>query len=108
MAKKIGYTPGPWKVRSHPSGRPRSIVPQDVLCRSICSFPASLLDANRTQAEANARLIAEAPALLETLKRAQARLCEHCPQRIDGEHVGDHTDECIEAQDAIAKAEGKE
>lgn len=43
--------------------------------------------------------------LLLALKAAQARLCEHCQQGAEP-HVGEHSDECLAALDAIAKAEG--
>jgi hypothetical protein len=53
--------------------------------------------------------VAAAPELLKALKAAQSRLCEHCPQYMDAvsEQVGDHTDECLAAMEAIEKAEGE-
>jgi hypothetical protein len=68
--KAEGHTPGPWRLNNFGS-RPQSInaingaVP-------ICSFNAHLYDQNRDQAQANARLIAAAPALLEALLEAEA------------------------------------
>lgn len=62
-----------------------------------------------SEARKNAEVQDVSSGLLKALKAAQSRLCEHCPQYTDvvGEQVGDHTDECLAAMDAIATAEGR-
>lgn len=108
------HTPGPWffEVRNDDPYSDNHIVVgrigSDGFPETHCTVRAGceeVLEAGSM--EANARLIAAAPELLAALKAAQKRLCEHCPSDTSGERVGEHTDECLAAQDAIEKAEGK-
>jgi len=55
----------------------------------------------------NARLIAAAPRLYETLKAMQKKLCESCPCVEAGES-GEHSDECLDAMDLITEIEGRQ
>lgn len=57
---KTEHTPGPWKVREDYAGA-QSVVSAD-------AFLARVGPPNTEQAEANARLIAAAPELLEALQ----------------------------------------
>lgn len=95
------HTPGPWKA-------------EDLNNMGGAIVTAGSREVARTwgydmaDMAANARLIAAAPEMLDALKAAQSRLCEHCPgYRDDLGQIGDHTDECLAAINAIAKAEGR-
>lgn len=82
----ITHTPGPWMVAARPSSIVGWPVVAQGLGRSICSLswlgkkPDDVTDeqfaAYRAEVEANGRLIAAAPDLLEALKLADAALRE--------------------------------
>jgi len=73
------YTPGPWIGAGPSFGAPRMQYTTEIIaerddedeCETICELPIKGLDAEQ---EANARLIAAAPDLLEALKLADALL----------------------------------
>lgn len=102
------HTPGPWSTYNNfgdqmlKAESPKGQIELAAIFKSSEYQPV-------LPVEANARLIAAAPNLLSALKEAQSSLCEHCPQMMDtvGEQVGEHTDACLAAMDAIDKAEGK-
>lgn len=94
------HTPGPWRLSERPQAgygvvaeKPKVSGGTDAIC--TCR-PAYRTDKSHDEAEANARLIAAAPDLLETLKIARKCL-RNC------HYVGPER-EMIDA--AIAKAEG--
>jgi hypothetical protein len=115
------HTPGPWGVEdpfgpdlllivSRPSGPPHQWghIAQVSLERE------NNLDPTRKEAEANARLIAAAPDMLETLKDIAARqtwneATQARPQvRFTKAEFSNALDNCIEvARAAVAKAEGR-
>ena len=87
----MSHTPGPWSAHAHESTDTYTI---HVAGRSWESWAVAHVG-DCTDDEANARLIAAAPDLLEALKNV-----------IRG--VPDTWDGVIKARAAIAKAEGKE
>ena len=81
------HTPGPWETHQQAEGYNSLRVckpTEDGECRSIAD--AEILRMPREEAEANARLIAAAPALLEALE-AVAKLLDQ-GQPVDPEHDG--------------------
>lgn len=103
------HTPGPWEVSHGGHGSPHGFVIDEyyVLNRTVAddvAIAADIVDpATQMPSEANARLIAAAPELLEALIRLEAELVE------------DKYGECYEpspfenlalARAAIAKATG--
>ena len=98
MAAKDSFTPGPWAYEvGSTRGHIKSVAPELLPSTpTICK----LLDCARSvahQREANSRLIAAAPELLEACKQAQICLAD------SGEYSV--TEKMLDA--AIAKAEGK-
>jgi hypothetical protein len=96
------HTPGPWKFYSvgrpsHPDGIYLILTDNDV--RAIVeTFHDSDED------EANARLIAAAPNLLEALQALGAKPEGYCFCLNQEQINNGHTGECIDAQQAIEKA----
>lgn len=97
------HTPGPWRVMD----RPENAIwvqgqPDENGYREICTLPNYQL-LKREQTEANARLIAAAPELLEALKGCAAMLAECAKQhRLDGSGEGHGT--LADKHAAIARA----
>jgi len=110
------HTPGPW----HTSLLYYSDIPENGRV-VICAAPKSIQYAhtkvgeaafspersdyyvgNRDEAEANARLMAAAPELLEALQSIVASLAEH-----DDEGMIEHAEQMIAARTAIAAATGE-
>lgn len=85
-----GHTPGPWTVEADSLGFPTKVTAQGF-------YGSQALIARTFGVLSNARLIAAAPELLEACKRLVERAAE------------DNPDDWafIEAEAAIAKAEGK-
>jgi len=83
---RIEFSPGPWRVRDGSAG----VVGRN----KVGAFEVIAHVAQRSQIEANARLIAAAPELLAALKDI---VCE----------VRDNNPSKLAALAAIAKAEGK-
>lgn len=78
------HTPGPWRVQEVEEFEGFYIVPPDGYGEEgldlIAEFhPYILSDAERKEVEANARLIASAPALLAACKAAERVISEHHP-----------------------------
>ena len=82
------HTPGPWRIGTTPPNGEQTIGTQQGLMVAVATTGAN------TPTEANARLIAAAPDLLEALQNLLKSSC------IDG-------DIAIEAKAAIAKATGE-
>lgn len=89
MSNETKHTPGPWKVNQ--SSTRFELLGPDV-------FPILRINGGMVPIEANARLIAAAPELLDALKALV-----NCP---DYKHIG--TLEMVQAKAAIAKAEGRQ
>jgi hypothetical protein len=93
------YTPGPWTVATHDDREGRRVVEHaGVAVALICasaSSPAS--GGHYFEKDANARLIAAAPDLLDALKACVQVMVEHNAQHVEWD----------EAVAAIAKAEGR-
>lgn len=103
----MSHTPGPWMVAGPSFGDP---LPRYTTCVvteedddgevvDICEFPVSDYD---EQNEANARLIAAAPDMLEALEAIVKSLADQ-----DDEGMIEHAQQMIDARAAIAKAKGK-
>lgn len=92
------HTPGPWKVASTQAKEVHNVKIGVVARPSGRTFQ---------EMEANARLIAAAPEMLEALKACLPLLTYWYEQRQD--HLGPVEKSCVgQVRDAIAKAEGKE
>lgn len=86
------HTPGPWKVAA---------IPGAVIAVDNTTI-AKVFYGERSVCDANARLIAAAPELLEALKGLESR---HEPG-VFCDHAAAPCDRCDAARVAIAKAEG--
>ncbi len=97
------HTPGPWTVQRY--GRGFDVLREG---RIIADCKAQS-GADLPSCEANARLIAAAPALLEALRDAVASL-EWCAEQFESMALGNDSAEARVAasrmRDAIAQAEG--
>ncbi|MGK2908784.1 MAG: hypothetical protein ACSLE1_03145 [Sphingobium sp.] len=77
------HTPGPWAVSKNSSGRRVTSTTGIVICNAVIRNSGSAKNGHKhsakdvLEAEANARLIAVAPALLEALQEARAALHQH-------------------------------
>ena len=97
---KTQHTPGPWRVRKDGAGRLAGVSDET---RKFDCFVWGGVAVDADLMEANARLIAAAPELLEALKEAHAELIR----------LGAETDAVYASPamrlifTAIAKAEGK-
>lgn len=95
VEKQAGYTPGPWQVTA-------SIVDGNFTVYELENTQGAESEA---EAEANARLIAAAPELLEALKEIHKLWCCPAPHRLK-----DWSARCDVMADyartAIARAEG--
>ena len=67
------HTPGPWQVSAGAVDNPRLIVEND-LALPICAMSLRGVHGDTRRMEANARLIAAAPELLEALEMAEDRI----------------------------------
>ena len=100
MGQKAAHTPGPWRY-CRENGSPTT--GQHMIAGATPGYLAQVRDCGSGDVQANARLIAAAPDLLE-IARAIVAVCDS----------GKHADmACMEgsplvdaARDAIAKAEG--
>lgn len=99
------HTPGKWIVGSLDRNEQRQVVSEVGSLVAVCAHEC--LRVNEPIMEANARLIAAAPELLEALKGImQLQLAYAKPKHIDG--TGGRRDEVFDrVAAAIAKAEGK-
>lgn len=99
------HTPGPWRTMD----RPENAIwiqgqPDENGYREICTLPNYQL-LKREQTEANARLIAAAPELLEALRACDLFLTAHGQGWINASNEGRNAWKMARA--AIAKAQGK-
>lgn len=98
------HTPGPWKVFNHSWSDTSIIAPgfdHGICCLDINHATEESQEADEEQMAANARLIAAAPDLLETL-----RLCEGNIYSLADAHPVIFTKWLKVVRAAIAKAEG--
>jgi hypothetical protein len=93
MKTKVTHTPGPWRVINDDAGT--EIV--GAMGSSIARWDFALMD----EADANARLIAAGPDLLEAAKLATATV-----EAAGGQHVFKEMYAALQV--AIAKAEGRD
>jgi hypothetical protein len=99
MTTQATHTPGPWEISKNEAGE-----------LDICEAGAGNMLADLAKcknAEANARLIAAAPDLLEALKVTVWSLFKHQPPRAPQDPSTDASHALAIASAAIAKAEGR-
>lgn len=101
------HTPGPWKVSEKKANGTKAYVEGAagyVVAQSYC-LPSTNIKYNDlwAEAEANARLIAAAPELLECLRELYAIVRGECPRLLD-EDIGGNGELELAIVDAIAKA----
>jgi hypothetical protein len=93
------HTPGPWKVGI---GSVRTVdVDENDFYQCVCETPFKT-EINHPTWEANARLIAMAPEMLDLLKRMDLRLSDRKKLSTETKHL------FFEMKNVIAKAEGRE
>jgi hypothetical protein len=93
------YTPGPWKWFNYPNETKLLAAPSAAVIHCP-DGPMGITPEDQA-------LIAVAPELLSSLKRAQPEYCSmRCPSVFRGPDSARHIPECLEMQEAIAKAEG--
>lgn len=81
---QAGHTPGPWKIATERNGRAFSAIRgADGGVVATCGFRVSV---ESDEDDANARLIAQAPAMLEALEELVAEHDEDCRREWDGKH----------------------
>lgn len=96
----VKHTPGPWRAKCHDKYHEWEVLQADELRHHICTDIRGLAGAD----EANARLIASAPDLLEACKDMQL-LCAQLLVRLDEKALAYPQMRNLGA--AIAKAEGR-
>jgi hypothetical protein len=97
------HTPGPWKIKQFKGGALRIISDDTHICTVHHTVPRGALnEEERRRREANARLIAAAPKMIESLKEILAALNRSKTYPADPEYMKGV------AQTAIAEATGKE
>ena len=103
------HTAGPWTVSGHhvDNGRIQIGSQKDYICELYWEPNDEISKAaNWTEAEANAKLIASAPDMLETLKLL-AKIAANTTKNLIGFDGAEMLDKAIDhAKAAIAKAEG--
>lgn len=100
----MGHTPGPWKV----ADRFYILMDDDVACEVAKVCDENVDDDGLAQCDADARLIAAAPEMLESLRRVSAALKELENWReLDATRVDQLIAVDVVADSAIAKAEGR-
>ena len=87
------HTPGPWKIGMSLSGKPTIYTEVDF--KSV-----AWVDHDRSESDANAKLIAAAPELLEALDELRTAIID-C---VDSEWWGRHKEAVAKAYEAIKKA----
>ncbi len=100
------FTPGPWKVYVDEDGRQTveqnaAYLSNGAYCVIVCDIRPSGL--TREPSNANARLIAAAPALYEALRAMAARFRIH--DGVDAKDAEDYARVWNEALDALALVE---
>jgi len=110
MTHTTKHTPGPWRTIESTDKTMRTVVGPDFpgqgyiadvnLCRTN--------DAQDVDGEANARLIAAAPAMYEALQDAYEKLCYLAPDKFDDEeHAANWQRDLSTMLAALAQAEGR-
>jgi len=107
MKTETKHTPGPWHIEREEWTEGNGLL--------ICSpdGPVALIDPEpdegpNTQDQANACLIAAAPAMYEALKSVQQALCLYHCQTVAKELQGKHIKACNIARAALALADGEQ
>jgi hypothetical protein len=99
------HTPGPWNVSDHVNNNEIVVRSNDgdIVANLKCDRVHNSMN-GKTEVEANARLIARAPELLEALRKAEASMYSlHESNALDDEDYA-----ALKAvTQAIAKAEGR-
>ena len=95
----VGHTPGPWIIDAHPVTQKRLVVGAGDWV-AVCS------ERGEEEAQANARLIAAAPELLEALEAIQRAFNDHLARRATNDELIGWLDGYLDgaANEAIAKA----
>ena len=88
MSTHKGATPGPWKQFGQHVRGPRSVAVAFCGCNTTVDSGGSYA-IRAEEAEANARLIAAAPLLLEALIVLHAVVVGECPSLLDEDSGGD-------------------
>ena len=103
MPTEVKHTPGPWKVTAHPPYN--KVIASHGQGRQPVYFDVALCHLETDRAEANARLIAAAPDLLEACK---AMLSAIKDSLASGVSINNHKYDAVGQQvlAAIKKAEG--
>lgn len=101
--KRAAHTPGPWRVRRHLNAGVNRVDTWEVCYGEIGECVAEFV-----AEEANARLIAAAPALLEASKAFLKDYVECANSGDWGNWDPEKEDEVIAMRAAIAQAEGRE
>jgi len=108
MNKETKFTPGPWKVNEYDSAWVHGPLPDKI---GICSLRHKDGD-KRRDADANAALIAAAPAMYAALEKALPYLEEMQKDNFADEEVGIYYDQSLEdalvsTEQALALARGE-
>lgn len=77
------YTPGPWNVHKLPDGSHHIVADHWGASIAVSMYP----DTGSKGREANARLIAAAPAMLEVLETIQHRAARNDPPSLEWLHT---------------------
>ena len=103
------HTPGPWNVYRKSDAAPNDLPWVAATGNRVLAFVAyeSILKDDLARADANARLIAAAPDLLETLKLFVSEYVELVESGDAGFWDAETEEKVKQARAAIAKAEGR-
>lgn len=99
----MSYSPGPWKVWGESIRQPEGIA----IGQGDAGYSLARVFSQGHDGEANARLIAAAPELLEALEEAEYRLRELAHQ-VWPQGVSYYEPAVVKARAAIAKAKGEQ
>lgn len=108
----MSYTPGPWEFNKYGAVKGGPVVEFSrgfgrEQIAMVCARQFAHVDIDMiAEREDNARLMAAAPDLIEALKALLFYPDRWCCCTAEQEAAG-HTGECLQAQAAIAKADGK-
>lgn len=105
------HTPGPWRLEGDGlvmrHGAHMTVNVQDATNGYVVFLEQLEFNANAAEFEANARLIAAAPDLLDALKTLRIDANRLCDRNLGGTYEDDCRRAIAEADSAIDKAEGR-